>query len=262
MRRLRLPTLKPLNSDRRQHVVSILEEFEKKHLLEPERNIPLDLFMRFYFLDNKHVFASDRAQIVDYVYSLTSYKLYLSAICKRPINWSKRLEAFNGPAFEQNFTNGDIPPNVRVSCPEDLYKLLVEAYGEKEAYDLCMVLNERPPLTVRANTMKITQYDLFEKFKKKRFKVEKTQHSPNGITFVEKPETNFFSLEEYSRGFFEVQDEGSQLAAMRVDCKPGDIVLDYCGGAGGKTLAFAPFMHNKGQIYVHDIRKGVLLQAK
>ena len=49
---------------------------------------------------------------------------------------------------------------------------------------------------------------------------------------------------------------------MRVDAKPGDIVLDYCGGSGGKALAFAPFMHNKGQIYIHDIRKSVLVQAK
>lgn len=49
---------------------------------------------------------------------------------------------------------------------------------------------------------------------------------------------------------------------MRVDAKPGDIVLDYCGGSAGKSLAFAPFMNNKGQIYLHDIRKSVLLQAK
>ena len=48
---------------------------------------------------------------------------------------------------------------------------------------------------------------------------------------------------------------------MRVNCKPGEIVLDYCGGAGGKSLAFAPFMQNKGQIFHHDIRKSVILQA-
>lgn len=66
-------------------------------------------------------------------------------------------------------------------------------------------------------------------------------------------------MAEFKKGYFEVQDEASQLLAMRIDAKPGDIVLDYCGGAAGKTLAFAPFMHNKGQIYLHDIRKGVLL---
>jgi 16S rRNA C967 or C1407 C5-methylase (RsmB/RsmF family) len=59
-----------------------------------------------------------------------------------------------------------------------------------------------------------------------------------------------------------VQDEGSQLVSLRVDCKPGDIVLDYCGGAAGKTLAFAPFMQGKGQIFLHDIRKHILIEAK
>lgn len=49
---------------------------------------------------------------------------------------------------------------------------------------------------------------------------------------------------------------------MRVNSKPKDLVVDYCGGSGGKSLAFAPFMHNTGQIFLHDIRKGVLLQAK
>jgi len=90
----------------------------------------------------------------------------------------------------------------------------------------------------------------------------KCEHAPNGIKFNQKPNTNFFALSEFQQGFFEVQDEGSQLAAMRVDWRPGQTVLDYWGGAGGKTLAFAPFMHNRGQIYIHDIRKNVLLQAK
>ena len=49
---------------------------------------------------------------------------------------------------------------------------------------------------------------------------------------------------------------------MRVDCKPKETVLDYCGGSAGKTLAFAPYMQNTGQIYVHDIRKSIVIQAK
>jgi 16S rRNA (cytosine967-C5)-methyltransferase len=58
------------------------------------------------------------------------------------------------------------------------------------------------------------------------------------------PENSLFQLKEYRRGHFEMQDEASQLLAMRVDAKPKQTVLDYCGGSGGKTLGFAPFMHN------------------
>lgn len=99
-------------------------------------------------------------------------------------------------------------------------------------------------------------------FKRNGWKVQQTQFAPNGIKFLARPQGNLFQMQEHKEGHFEVQDEASQLLAMRVDAKPGDIVLDYCGGSGGKTLAFAPFMHNKGQIYLHDIRKSVLVQAK
>jgi 16S rRNA (cytosine967-C5)-methyltransferase len=172
------------------------------------------------------------------------------------------LDAFSSVRFEENLYNGQIPPNVRASCPEDLYEMIVDAYGEKDAFDMCHVLNERPPLTIRTNTVKILRYDLAKMLRNHGYNIKDTEHSPMGITFLERPKTNFFALPEFKKGFFEIQDEGSQLTAMRVDCKPGQTVLDYCGGAGGKTLAFAPFMHDKGQIYMHDIRKSVLLQAK
>lgn len=94
------------------------------------------------------------------------------------------------------------------------------------------------------------------------FEVDACEFAPNGIRFNRKPEESLFKIPEFRRGHFEIQDEGSQLLAMRVDAQPKQIVLDYCGGAGGKSLAFAPFMHNSGQIFLHDIRKSVLLQAK
>ena len=72
------------------------------------------------------------------------------------------------------------------------------------------------------------------------------KYAPNGIRFTKNPEGSLFQLPEYRRGHFEMQDEASQLLAMRVDAKPKQTVLDYCGGSGGKTLGFAPFMHNTG----------------
>lgn len=79
-------------------------------------------------------------------------------------------------------------------------------------------------------------------FKKSGWDVRPTDFAPHGIRFNTPPSGNFFSMPEFRRGHFEVQDEASQLLAMRVDCKPKQIVLDYCGGSGGKALAFAPFM--------------------
>ena len=84
--------------------------------------------------------------------------------------------------------------------------------------------------------------------------------SPCGIEFHKR--INFFELEEFKAGFFEVQDEGSQLMADLVDAAPGQSVLDYCAGSGGKTLAFAPKMQEKGQIFLHDIRPFALQEAR
>jgi 16S rRNA (cytosine967-C5)-methyltransferase len=80
-------------------------------------------------------------------------------------------------------------------------------------------MNERAPLTVRANMAKISRDELFSLFKKRRFDVRKTEHSPYGISFNANPQTNFFLMEEFKKGYFEIQDEGSQLVSFKVDCK-------------------------------------------
>ncbi len=69
-------------------------------------------------------------------------------------------------------------------------------------------------------------------------------------------------MPEFKQGLFEVQDEGSQLIANLMDPTPGDQVMDYCAGSGGKTLAFAPKMQHRGQIYLHDIRPWALDEAR
>jgi 16S rRNA (cytosine967-C5)-methyltransferase len=80
-------------------------------------------------------------------------------------------------------------------------------------------MNERAPLTIRANILKISREELFAILKKKNFDVRKTEYSPYGITFNSNPKTNFFLMDEFKHGLFEVQDEGSQLVSLRVDCK-------------------------------------------
>jgi 16S rRNA (cytosine967-C5)-methyltransferase len=80
-------------------------------------------------------------------------------------------------------------------------------------------MNERAPLTIRTNILKISRDELFSIFHKKGFEVKKTDHSPYGISFLTNPKANFFSLDEFKKGYFEIQDEGSQLVSLRVDCK-------------------------------------------
>ncbi len=109
--------------------------------------------------------------------------------------------------------------HLRVSFPKELFDLISNGFGTTRALEFCKVMNERGPLTVRANMSKISRDELFSLFKKRRFDVRKTEYSPYGITFNVNPQTNFFSMEEFNKGYFEVQDEGSQLVSLKVDCK-------------------------------------------
>ena len=115
---------------------------------------------------------------------------------------------------------------MKVSFPKEFYDLISNSIGEQKAFDICKVMNERAPLTVRANILKISREELFNTFKKKGFSVRKTDYSPYGISFLSHPKVkniiikcNFYSQDEFKKGYFEVQDEGSQLVSLRVDCK-------------------------------------------
>lgn len=201
---------------------------------------------------------------MQHCYNLIRWKTYLGYIGDKPINWINRLRAYESNKFQWREKaplkeEESMPDHVRVSFPKELFELLRAAHGPEQAVRIAKVSNEEPKLTVRANTIRTTRKDLLRDFKAQGWNVQPTEHAPNGIRFMEPPAGNLFQLAQFKKGHFEVQDEASQLLGMRVDCKPKQTVLDYCGGSGGKTLVFAPFMHNSGQIYVHDIRKSVIL---
>jgi 16S rRNA C967 or C1407 C5-methylase (RsmB/RsmF family) len=171
-------------------------------------------------------------------------------------SWEERLNFYKN--WDPSQAGEDIPPFISLSCPEELYQAVVRTYGEKQAFQILFDSNFPAPTYVRVNTLKTTREKLLALWKD--FAVKESPEAPNAILFEKK--TNFFSLPEFKSGYFEVQDAASQLVGELVDPKPGDHVMDFCSGSGGKTLAFAPKMEGKGQIYLHDIRKGILIEAK
>ena len=90
--KLNLPLL---NANRQSYVMQILTQFEQEHINNPGRNIPLDLYLRYFFLNEKtKVDSLDREAIVEYVYHLLIWKGFLNAICRKPMTWESRLRAF------------------------------------------------------------------------------------------------------------------------------------------------------------------------
>lgn len=234
---------------REYHLLNILQESERVAL-------PLDAFLRTYFRENKAVGSKDRQEICEILYGIIRWKGLTDAHSPKPITWKSRLETY---LSLESKDHSHLPLHIQVSFPKFLFERLCEAYGEKKAVEFCKNSNTQAPTTVRINPLKTTRDSLLEKWGNE-YEVIPCKKSELAITF--KKRINFFALPEFKEGLFEIQDEGSQVVANHVDAKPGDHVLDFCAGSGGKTLAFAPKMEGQGQVYLYDIRPYTLLEAK
>lgn len=143
------------------------------------------------------------------------------------------------------------PPYVEAETPEWLYQKVQDVR-------LLKSLNETASADFRINVK--NRETVIDKLKAEGFNVYPTAYSPLGIRSDERiPLGNCIA---YKEGEIEVQDEASQLAAILADVKPEHKIIDYCCGAGGKSLAMAYLMGNKGHIFAHDIEKKRLMAIK
>jgi 16S rRNA (cytosine967-C5)-methyltransferase len=155
-------------------------------------------------------------------------------------------------------------PVERLSVAESLPSWIAERFaselGLAEAQALAHCMNERAPLTVRTNLIKTTREDLRARLDHEGTRSEPTQLSPWGLQLD--GHANAFALASFQAGHFEIQDEGSQLVALACAARPGQLVIDACAGAGGKSLALAMEMHNKGSLVALDSDADRLNEAK
>jgi 16S rRNA (cytosine967-C5)-methyltransferase len=147
----------------------------------------------------------------------------------------------------------DAPFWVRGDIPEWLAPQLEAAFGDR-AGEEGAGLAGRAPLDLRVNTLRTGRDQVARALEK--YGARPTALSPIGLRIAlaegpaRPPDVEAHAL--HGRGRFEVQDEGSQVAALMAGARPGMQVVDYCAGAGGKTLALAATMENRGQIHAHD----------
>ena len=147
----------------------------------------------------------------------------------------------------------DAPAWVTADVAEWTAPLFEETFGAAWP-DEARALAARPPLDLRVNTLKAEPDKVARQLA--RLGVMRSPYAPSGLRVPastgERRHPNIQNEETFRRGRIEVQDEGSQIAALLVGASAGDQVLDFCAGAGGKTLARAAAMNNKGQIYAYD----------
>ena len=152
-----------------------------------------------------------------------------------------------------------MPREVKLECPWWLLEKFDAAFGAEADKELA-ALDSEAALDLRVNTLKATRDEVLANLTGEDLKASSTPLSPIGVRLPAR-----ISLGDHAGfrdGLFEVQDEASQICAQLVDAKPGSKVLDLCAGAGGKTLAIAAAMQNKGQITACDVSVGRLERSK
>lgn len=159
----------------------------------------------------------------------------------------EEIEGFSrvGDAGFRDFEKADVP--------EWLWPEFEAVFGD-QAIAEGQQLATRAPVDLRTNTLKADRDKVLKRLA--HTGAVPAELSPVGIRLVAKPGQarmpHIQAEEGYRKGWFELQDEASQLAAYMAQAQPGEQVLDYCAGGGGKTLALAATMQNKGQLYAFD----------
>ena len=154
--------------------------------------------------------------------------------------WLERCRAIDASALQDK---------LRHNLPDWLAGALREQLPDDQFWALTEALNQPAPLDLRVNTFKAKVDAVQRELAEAGVEALPTPYSPWGLRVQGKPALN--KLGVFTRGEVEVQDEGSQLLALLTDAKRGEMVVDFCAGAGGKTLALGAAMRNTGRLYAY-----------
>ena len=166
----------------------------------------------------------------------------------KPLDVAERR--FAAAAEGEKLADRAMPPDVRGNYPAWLEPALAESLGRDIAREMAALL-EPAPLDLRVNLLKTDREAARAALAREGVDAARTKLSPLGLRVFERVPLG--QIEPFRAGDVEVQDEGSQLAALLADARPGMRVVDFCAGAGGKTLALAASMGNRGHLVACDI---------
>ena len=228
---------------------------------------PADMILSRYFRDMR-LGPRERATLAETIYGVLRKKNLYTYLAQHGSGAPERRLAILGFVSDREFLNSaltDQEIDWLTRCnqvkPEDLMELhrhnlpqwLVEPLKEQlgdDFWPLVESLNAPAGLDLRVNTLKDKRAEVQKEIAKVGLKTVATPYSPWGLRLADKSQLG--KLDAFTRGAIEVQDEGSQLLALLVDAKRGEMVVDFCAGAGGKTLALGATMRSTGRLYAFD----------
>lgn len=153
-----------------------------------------------------------------------------------------------------------LPLRIRTNLPDWIVEALAPRFSPDELARLAAALNYPAPLDLRANPGKANRDQVLEALREAGIDAGETPFAPFGIRVAGKPALT--KLKVFEDGWIEVQDEGSQLLCSLVAPRRGEMIVDFCAGAGGKTLALGAAMRSTGRLYAFDVAERRLAKLK
>jgi 16S rRNA (cytosine967-C5)-methyltransferase len=230
---------------------------------------PADGLVSMFFRKHKALGTRERHTLAETTYAVLRQRLLLQHLAQSghgPLERRLAILAWQGNegflrgalaqheaawlAEVQKIDRTALPEKLRHNLPDWLATPLREQLGE-EFWPLVQALAEPAALDLRVNPLKAKRDEVRQALAEAGVAAEPTPFSPWGLRVEGKPALNKLPL--FTGGHVEVQDEGSQLLALITDAKRGEMVVDFCAGAGGKTLALGGAMRNTGRLYAFDV---------
>ena len=256
------------------HTVALLSELLRT-------TFPADSTVSRYFRQHRELGHADRGFIAEAVYAILRRKRSLSARCGDDLTsrhlllaWLGCLQGLNRRELDPVLSESegkwlaqakavrleDLPAAVRLDLPDWLHETLSAQYAGDELNALAASMVQSAPLDLRVNPLKAQREDVLARFAAEGIAAEACRYSPLGIRLAGKPSLARHPL--FLDGSVEVQDEGSQLLGFLVQPKRGEMVADFCAGAGGKTLLLGALMRSQGRLYAFDVVEKRLAKLK
>jgi 16S rRNA (cytosine967-C5)-methyltransferase len=238
-------------------------------------NLAADSHLERFFRAHRNMGGRDRSFVADAVYGCLRHRRYLEylsgieefqsapsflvaaylwAIRNCPVEEIRQTglvdEANRLAQRTQRVDTADLPFAIRTSLPDWLANRLRDQLGDIEAESLASAVNHPAPVDIRVNTLTARREQVQTQLAAEGIATDPTRFSPVGLRCTERAALE--STDCHEDGNFEVQDEGSQLLSYLIQPKRNEILVDFCAGAGGKSLHLSALMVDTGTIYAFD----------
>ncbi len=232
---------------------------------------PADAIIRRFFRDNAILGVQDRAFIAEVVFGILRHRFFLESLA-HPVTpralvlaYLVKYHGLNLREFDTFISESEkkwlteikaikideLSLSIRAELPDWLIEKLKINLSDEQILTLGIALQKTAPLDLRVNTLLAKRDEVIAILQEEGIDAQITPYSPCGIRLAGKPMINRHEL--FLSGKIEVQDEGSQLLGYLLAPKRGEMVVDFCAGAGGKALLLGALMNSKGRLYAFDV---------